>query len=312
LDEQKVERGTQSYRSKRKRSLNIEDTIEDVAVNLLRQAVIKLPEDAKNALKNAYDKETSPTGKTQLKAMLDNIKIAEKKNTPMCQDTGLISFYLEAGSQFKGLEKIEEILYRAVRRATKEIPLRPNTVDPFTEENPNDNTGKHVPYVHWKIVKGDFLKITAFPKGGGSENTCVLQMMRPSDGLKGVKEFVVDSVIKAGGMPCPPTIIGVGIGGGANIAMELAKQALMKPLDELNPNTEVAELERELYEAVNKTGIGPMGLGGDTTALAVKVEYAHRHPGSYPVAVVFQCWVARRATAIIHQNGKVVYLTHKS
>ena len=286
--------------------------IEDVAVNLLRQAVIKLPEDVKNALKSAYDKERSQIGKTQLAAILENIEMAEKTNTPMCQDTGLISFYLEVGSQFKGLEKVEDILCNAVRRATKEIPLRPNTIDPFTEENPNDNTGRHVPYVHWRIVEGCFLKITAFPKGGGSENTCALQMMRPSDGLKGVKEFVVDSVIKAGGMPCPPTIIGVGIGGGANIALELAKQALMKPLDELNLNAKVAELERKLYEAVNKTGIGPMGLGGDMTTLAVKVEYAHRHPASYPVAVAFQCWAARRATAVIDAKGKVEYLTHKS
>jgi len=285
--------------------------IEEVAVNLLRQAVTKLPEDVKNALKNAYRNERSQIGKPQLKAILENVEMAEKTNTPMCQDTGLISFYLEAGLKFEDLDKVEGILCRAVRRATKEIPLRPNAVDPFTHENTNDNTGRHVPYFHWKIVKGDFLRITAFPKGGGSENTCALQMMKPSDGLMAVKEFVVDSVIKAGGMPCPPTIIGVGIGGGANIAVELAKQALMKPLDEVNPNLKIVELEHELYEAVNKTGIGPMGLGGDTTTLAVKVEYAHRHPASYPVAVSFQCWAARKATAVIHARGEVEYLTHK-
>jgi fumarate hydratase subunit alpha len=303
---------SQLSHSKRRRCLNTETIIEDVTVNLLRQTAIRLPDDVKNALRNAYDNERSQIGKTQLRAMLENIEIAEKTNMPMCQDTGLISFYVEAGSQFKGLEKVEDILHKAVRRATREIPLRANTVDPFTEANPNDNTGRHIPYVHWRIVKGRLLKITAFPKGGGSENTCALQMMRPIDGLRGLKEFVVDAVIKAGGMPCPPTIIGVGIGGGANIAMELAKQALMKPLDEQNRNAEAAELERELYEAVNKTGIGPMGLGGDMTTLSVKVEYAHRHLASYPVAVAFQCWAARRATAVIHTNGKVEYLTHKS
>ncbi len=291
--------------------MNLEDTVMVVAVNLLRRSVTCLPEDVKNALKIAYEKERSQIGKIQLKAILGNIELAKKTNTPICQDTGLISFYLEAGSKFRNLEKIEGVLIKAVQKATNEIPLRPNTVNPFSQENPNDNTGNHVPYVHWKIVEGNSLKITAFPKGGGSENTCALQMMKPSDGLKGLKEFVVDCVIKAGGMPCPPTIIGVGIGGGANIAMELAKQALLKPLDEPNPNVEAAELERELLEVVNKTGIGPMGLGGDATALAVKVEYAHRHPASYPVAVAFQCWAARKATAIICADGKVEYLTHK-
>jgi len=291
--------------------LDPEATIVDVAVNLLKQAVTVLPEDVKNALKKAYEKERSQIGKLQLKVILENIELAEKTATPICQDTGLISFYLEAGSDFKNLEKVESALVKAVQRATKEIPLRPNTVDPFTQENPSDNTGSHVPYVRWRIVEGGSLRITAFPKGGGSENTCALRMMKPSDGLRGLKEFVVDSVINAGGMPCPPTIIGVGVGGGANIAMELAKQALMKPINEPNLNTQAAKLERELLEAVNKTGIGPMGLGGDATALAVKVEYAHRHPASFPVAVAFQCWAARKATAVIHADGKVEYLTYR-
>ncbi len=290
--------------------LRIDTKIEEVAVNLLRQSAVKLPEDVKKALKNAYKNERTHIGKIQLKTILKNIEIAEKTNTPMCQDTGLIFFYLEAGSQFKNLEKIERLLCKAVQRATKEIPLRPNTVDPFMDKNTEDNVGKLIPYIHWKITEGDFLKITAFPKGGGSENACALKMMRPGDGLKAVKQFVVESVIKAGGMPCPPTIIGVGIGGGSNIAMELAKQALLKPLDELNPNVEVSKIERELYEIVNKTRIGPMGLGGDTTTLAVKVEYAYRHVASYPVAVAFQCWAARRATAIIHADGKIEYITH--
>ncbi len=291
--------------------MNPEATITDVAVNLLKQAVTRLPEDVKSALKAAYKRERSQIGRIQLKAILENIELAEKTQTPICQDTGLISFYLEAGSKFRNLEKVEGALVKAVQRATNEVPLRPNTVDPFTDENPNDNTGKHVPYVHWKIVEGDSLKITAFPKGGGSENTCALRMMKPSEGLRGLKEFVVDSAIKAGGMPCPPTIIGVGVGGGANIATELAKQAIMRPLDEPNPNAQTAELERELFTAVNNTGIGPMGLGGDATTLAVKVEYAHRHLASYPVAMAFQCWAARKATTIIHADGKVEYLTHK-
>jgi fumarate hydratase subunit alpha len=291
--------------------LNVECLIENLAVDLLRKAVTVLPNDVKQALKEAYNKERSSIGKAQLKAILENIKLAEETNTPICQDTGLVSFYLEAGSQFKELDKIEAVLRKAVKRATVEVPLRPNALDSFTQKNSNDNVGRHVPYVHWKMVEGDSLKITAFPKGGGSENACALKMMNPSDGLGGVKKFLVDRVIEASGMPCPPTIIGVGIGGGSNIAMELAKLAIMRPVNEPSLDENVAKLERELYVAVNKTGIGPMGLGGDSTTLAIKVEYAHRHPASYPVAVAFQCWAARRATAIIHSNGKVKHLTHE-
>jgi len=291
--------------------LNLEDLIENVAVNLLRLAVTELPNDVKAALKNAYDKERSPMGKIQLKAILDNIRLAEEKGAPICQDTGLISFYLKAGSQFEGLDRIEKILKKAVIRATVEVPLRPNTLDPFTQKNANNNTGRHVPHIHWKIVSGDFLEITAFPKGGGSENMCALKMLKPAEGLSGLKKFVVESVVKAGGMPCPPTIIGVGIGGGADIAMELAKTALLRPLDEPHPNPIVEQLEEELLEAINRTGIGPMGLGGDFTALALRIEYAHRHPASYPVAIAFQCWAARRATARIYADGSVEYLSHK-
>ncbi|MEM2455594.1 MAG: fumarate hydratase, partial [Candidatus Bathyarchaeia archaeon] len=137
-----------------------------------------------------------------------------------------------------------------------------------------------------------------------------VKMLDPSDGLNGLKRFVLESVIRAGGKPCPPTIIGIGLGGGADISMTLAKKALLKPITEVNPDKRVAELEKELYTAVNMTGIGPMGLGGDTTTLAVKIEYAHRHPASYPVAIAFQCWAARKASARIHLNGEVEYLTH--
>lgn len=285
--------------------------IEDVAVNLLRLAVIELPQDVKQALEQAYHRERNSLGKVQLKAMLDNIKMAEEMGVPICQDTGLINFYLRANSSFPSLAKIEGVLQRAVKRATAEIPLRPNAVDPFAQKNTGDNVGMRIPYIHWDISNGNYLDITAFPKGGGSENACALKMMTPGEGLDGVKSFVLETVIKAGGMPCPPTIIGVGIGGGADIAMKLAKMALLKPINESHQEERIAELEKALYEAVNSTGIGPMGLGGDSTTLDVKINYAHRHPASYPVAVAFQCWAARKSAARIYPDGKVEYLTHK-
>jgi fumarate hydratase subunit alpha len=288
-----------------------EKIVEEVAVKLLQLAVTELPEDVKEALQRAYRDEESAAGKTQLKAILDNVELAEKTRTPMCQDTGVIIFYVNAGAQVKNLDKIENALHRATMRATKEVPLRPNAVNPFTQNNSGDNTGRFLPFINWDITSGDNLELTVFPKGGGSENVCALGMLRPGEGVKGLKRFVVDTLIKSGSKPCPPNILGIAGGGGADIAMKLAKKALLKPLDKPNPDAELAKLESELYEAANMTGIGPMGLGGKFTVLGVKVDYAHRHPASYPVAVAFQCWAARRATARIHSNGKVEYLTHE-
>ena len=291
--------------------MEIGNLIEDVAFNLLKLAVIKLPSDVKEALQQAYKEETSEAGKVNLKAILTNIEFAEKLNTPICQDTGTIIFYVKAGAQAKGLEKVETALRNATKRATREVPLRPNAVDPFTRKNSGDNTGRFIPYINWEITDGDSIEITALPKGGGSENVCALGMITPGQGVRGLKKFVIDTVIKAGAKPCPPNILGVGVGGGADIAMKTAKKALLRPLNQLNPNPELARLEKELYEAANSTGIGPMGLGGKFTVLGVNVEYAHRHPASYPVAVAFQCWAARRATARINADGTVEYLTHK-
>ena len=285
--------------------------VENVAFNILKQAVIYLPEDVKQALKKAYAEETSETGKTQLKAILDNIELAEKYQAPVCQDTGTIIFYIKAGAKAKDLDKIEEALINATRRATKEVPLRPNSVDPFTQKNSGDNTGRYIPFLHWETVSGDSLELTVMTKGGGSENVCVTGMLVPGEGIKGLKKFVVDAVIKAGAQPCPPNILGVAIGGGADIAMKLAKKTLLKPLNEPNQDPEIAKLEKEIFEAANMTGIGPMGLGGKTTVLGVHVDYAFRHPASFPAAVAFNCWAARRASARINADGTVEYLTHK-
>jgi len=285
--------------------------VENVAFNILKQAVIYLPEDVKQALKKAYAEETSETGKTQLKAILDNIELAEKYQAPVCQDTGTIIFYVKAGAKAKDLDKIEEALINATRRATKEVPLRPNSVDPFTQKNSGDNTGRYIPFLHWEIVPGDSLELTVMTKGGGSENVCVTGMLVPGEGIKGLKKFVVDAVISAGAKPCPPNILGVAIGGGADIAMKLAKKTLLKPLNEPNQDPEIAKLEKEIFEAANMTEIGPMGLGGKTTVLGVHVDYAFRHPASFPAAVAFNCWAARRASARINADGTVEYLTHK-
>jgi fumarate hydratase subunit alpha len=285
--------------------------VKDVAIKLLELAATELPHDVKEALQRAYREEMSEVGKAQLKAILKNVELAEKMRAPLCQDTGVVIFYVKAGSQVTGLDKVEIALRKATMRATGEVPLRPNAVDPFTQKNTGNNTGRFIPYIHWDVVPGDTLEITAMLKGGGSENVSTLGMLSPNEGIKGLEKFVIDTVIKAGAKPCPPTILGVAVGGGADIAMKLAKEALLKPLNQPNPNLELAKLEEKLHEAANQTGIGPMGLGGKITVLGVKVDYAHRHPASYPVAVAVQCWAARRASARILHDGNVKYITHK-
>jgi fumarate hydratase subunit alpha len=295
----------------RRKGVVTKKIVENVAAKLLQLAATELPRDVKMALQKAYREEESKVGKAQLKIILKNVKLAEETRVPLCQDTGTVIFYVKAGSQVTGLDMVEEGLRNATARATREVPLRPNAVDPFTQKNTGDNTGRFIPYIHWKVVPGDILEITVMPKGGGSENVSVLAMLNPTQGEKALKKFVVDTVIKAGAKPCPPTILGVAVGGGADIAMKLAKAALLRPLNQPNHNPELAQLEEELRKSANQTGIGPMGLGGKITVLGVKVNYAHRHPASYPVAVAVQCWAARRATARIYPSGEIEYLSHK-
>lgn len=285
--------------------------LESTVVTLLRLAVTDLPKDVTNRLRHALDIETDSTARSQLEAILENIRLAKEHTIPMCQDTGIQIFYVTVGHEFPLLARLPKIFRSAVKRATQEIPLRPNTVDPIAHKNPGDNTGSHVPWINWRIVEGSDLEITVFPKGGGSENVCQLGMLTPGKGIKGMKQFVIDSIIKAGAKPCPPIIIGIGIGGGADICLKLAKESLLRPVGKRHGIPEIAELEEQLLEAVNNLGIGPMGLGGKTTALDVHIEVAMRHPASFPVGLAIQCWAARRASATITNRGDVTITSHR-
>jgi fumarate hydratase subunit alpha len=285
--------------------------LEDVFVTLLRLAVTDLPQDVVDGLEQALKSESNSTAKSQLEAILENIKLARQGSIPMCQDTGIQIFYLTVGSKFPLITEIPQILENAVRRGTQEIPLRPNTVNPIFHKNPGDNTGQYIPWINWKIVKGKDMQVTAFPKGGGSDNVCQLKMLTPGQGLKGMKQFVIDAVIESGAKACPPLIIGVGIGGGADICMKLAKEQLLCPVGQRHPDQKIASIEEELLEAINKTGIGPMGLGGDTTSLDVHIDFAMRHPASFPVGFAVQCWATRRASATITSEGKVEFTSHR-
>jgi fumarate hydratase subunit alpha len=276
--------------------------LETGILQLIRKAETEIPTDVIKALKQAYTVETGAS-KIQLEAMLTNVEMARKKRCPMCQDTGILTFFVTVGTDFPHTGTLKQVIEHSVARATLEIPLRPNTVDPMTSTNHGDNLGSYLPHILWDFKTGDDVHITTLPKGSGSENMSALAMLSPSAGLLGVKQFVLQTVKKAGGKPCPPIIVGVGIGGSADLVMNLGKWALLRPVGARHGEKSIALLEEDLLEIINMTGIGPMGLGGKATALDVHVEVAHRHPASLPVGVVIQCWADRRASMIVHKDG---------
>ena len=281
-----------------------EDVLIDGLVEAIRAAATELPADVTAALKAARAREEG-VGAVQLDAILENVQAARTSSVPMCQDTGIQTFVVRVGAGFTLLGRLRALIEEAVRRATKSVPLRPNTVDPLRGGNPGDNTGRFIPYILWEVEAGDGCQIHLLPKGGGSENCSALRMLPPGAGIRGVKRFVIDHVVACSGKPCPPGVIGVGIGGGADLSMKLAKLSLLRPVGGRHEDPAIAELEVELLERINESGVGVMGLGGPTTALDVHVEVAHRHPASLPVGLVYQCWADRRKTVSIDAAGHV-------
>ena len=280
------------------REINVAE-ITGVVARLCIDANYYLPEDVRKALEDAMAKEESELGKEILGDILKNEEIARTNDVPICQDTGLAVFFIELGQEVRLVGgDFHEAIDEGVRRGYEEGYLRKSTVDdPFmVRKNVGDNTPA---IVHLRIVPGDKIKITIAPKGGGSENMSALGMLTPSAGVKGIKKFILENVEKAGSNPCPPIIIGIGIGGTIEKTTLLAKQALLRTLGEHNPNPIVADLEKELLEEVNNLGIGPQGFGGRTTALAVHIETFPAHIASMPVAMNVQCHVARHKEAII-------------
>jgi len=286
--------------------VNMEKVVEDTAVELLRIAVTELPVEYVEALEKGLENTEGTVGKAQLSNILENVSIAREGSRPMCQDTGIVAFMVKVGDGFPLRSKLKEILVEATRRATQEVPLRPNAVDIF-EGNTRDNVGLngHVPIVYIDMVPGDDLEIVAMPKGGGSTNVAAHRMLKPGLGMKGVKQFVIEAVADAGSLGCPPYFVGVGIGGGEDLCMLLAKKALLKPFQVRSPDPRVAAIEQELLGKANQLGIGAMGLGEGPTALDLHIEMAARHPASLPVGVVISCWGLRHAKGTISSDGSV-------
>jgi len=282
-----------------------DELIEEATIRLLRTAATTLPADVLRALDRARQTETEPVAKAQLDTILRNVELGEMRQLPMCQDTGLPLFYV-SGRCDQGLV---QAIRKGVSRATSTIPLRPNVVDPITRMNRGDNLGDMMPLVHYEPTNEEHTEITLMMKGAGSENMSALRMLTPSQGVKGIKEFILETVVAAGGRPCPPTIVGVGVGGTADLACHLAKTALLRPLDRGNGNASLRQMEEEMTEALNRTGIGPMGLGGRSTVLGVNIETASCHTASLPIAVSLQCWAARRASVRVYPDGRAVFST---
>src|SRR5215831_13353310 len=292
----------------------IYDTIETVARDLYWKALKDIPEDVRSALRGglqAEQKDGNGTAEQVLFTIIENIKTADDHGMLVCQDTGLPVYRVVVGTR-AGIDptELKARIRRACERATAEYPLRSNTVHPLTRKHTGTNTGEGIPIIKVEFLPGaDHLEITMAPKGSGSENMSFLKMLNPSEGRTGVKKFVLQCIFESGAKPCPPMIVGVGLGGTSDVAMQLAKEAsTFRRIGSASPDADVAQLEKELLDKINQTGIGPQGLGGSTTAMAVNIEWAHTHISQNPVAVNIQCWRGERASARITAEGKVQFL----
>lgn len=275
------------------------DTLVHEVTRLALRAAFDLPQDVWTALEVASHREQSPLGRSLLRQVIENAGIAAKERVPICQDTGVAVFFVELGQEVRITGgRLQDALAEGVARGWEEGYLRASVVgDPLFSRK---NTGKNgPPIIHLDLVPGDQLKITLAPKGGGSENMSALAMMKPTLGPEAVADFIVETVVKAGGNPCPPVIVGVGIGGNFETAPLLAKKALLRKVGEPHPEAPYAEFEKQVLDRINASGVGPQGLGGTTTALAVHVETHVCHMASLPVAVNLNCHAARHASVTL-------------
>ncbi|WP_338028696.1 fumarate hydratase [Calorimonas adulescens] len=275
------------------------EEITDAVAGLCMEANSKLPEDVMEALKKSLDVEESELGKSILQEIIENDNIAYCEGVPMCQDTGMATVFVELGQDATIVGgSLTDAINRGVSKGYREGYLR-KSVDRkplFERVNTGDNTPA---IIHVDVVPGDKLRIVVAPKGAGSENMCALRMLKPADGVDGVKRFILDTVRNAGGNPCPPIIVGVGIGGNFEKVALMAKKALLRSIGSRNSDSRYAALEEELLKMINDTGIGPQGLGGRVTALDVHIEYMPTHIASLPVACAIQCHAARHGEVIL-------------
>jgi fumarate hydratase subunit alpha len=273
------------------------DEIRDNVAKMCIEAACDLTEDVETAFDRARETETSPVAREVLGLLKENARIARQERIPLCQDTGIAVFFLEVGQDLRIKNGfLADAVNEGVRKGYREGFLRKSVVDPLSRKNTGDNTPA---IIYTELVPGDRLKISFMPKGAGSENMSAIRMLRPTEGLDGIREFVLECVRNAGANPCPPIVVGVGIGGTIEKAALLAKKALLRHVGSPNPRLELASLEEDLLKTVNRTGIGPEGFGGKVTAMSVHVETFPCHIASLPVAVNINCHAARHKTIML-------------
>lgn len=281
-------------------------TVRIVAATLYERSLKKVPEDTKAALRRAVDKETNETGREVLKQMLRSAEAAENRNWLMCSDSGIPVYFVKIGTGVRIDADIKDAITKGFEDLTQTMtpPLLPHVTDPLTLER--SYAGKGIPILSFDLIHGaDYLELTCSPKGLGSGRWAALQVFSfPS--LETIEKYILHCVVSAGSQPCPPVIVGVGIGGTFDYAAKMAKEAMLSPIAEENSDPVLQKMEATLLQAINRTGIGPMGTGGDTTALAVHIQHAAGH-GFIPVAVCFNCWPNRRLSARIYDNGAIEY-----
>lgn len=286
---------------------NFYTLVETVCRDLYIKSLKDIPPDVVEAIKRAAARETTEVAKRIFSHYIQSIELGRNKEMMVCQDTGFPIYWVEIGGKLRlDGSRLDEAIVRGTERATKEACLRSSIVSPLKRENRQTSTGHRIPIIHYDFVRdSDHLEILFMPKGSGSENMSSMKMLLPNEGVNGIRKFVLEQVVGAGAKPCPPTVVGVGIGGTSDLCLSLAKKATLRPVGGKNEDPQIAALEEELFEAINQTGIGPQGLGGSTTALAVHIESAWTHISCNPVAVNTQCWRAERRRAKVWPNGVV-------
>lgn len=267
----------------------------------VKESVIKinyeLDQSLVSLIQKAKAKERSPIAGSILDDIIENSEIARQGNIPLCQDTGVVVVFAEIGQEVQIEGDIYQAINEGVKQGYEEGYLRKSMVNhPFDRVNTKDNTPA---MVHIKFVEGDKVSLKIASKGGGSENMSTVKMLTPAAGIEGVKKLVLDTVFQAGGKPCPPIIVGIGLGGNFEKSAIIAKESLLRPLEDSSDDPIIAQLEKDLYEEINRLGVGPMGVGGDTTCLAVKINYLPMHIASLPVAINIQCHSARHTEVIL-------------